>query len=299
MADVLEGDRYAVATSLTNISLQLAQVVGFLAAGALVAALNPSAALLDRRRHLRGLGALAGRGLQRRPAPLAEAGEGPRSLWQDTGDGLRLIARSPRLLAIIGRALGRHAVRLRLRGRGRPAGRASSGSGATAIGVLLAANPLGVTIGGLVIARLVAPGRRERLVVPLVVLSLAPLLGRRAGRRPRRPGALPFAVVVALLFVSGLGASWLIPLNVLVRAGRAGGVPRSRLRGRGQRALRRPGARRAAGRPGRRGRCRPAACSPLSGGVGPDRRRAGAGRATGVRRVTWPRPRPAEGPSTA
>ena len=38
MADVLEGDRYAVATSLTNITLQLAQVVGFLAAGALVAA---------------------------------------------------------------------------------------------------------------------------------------------------------------------------------------------------------------------------------------------------------------------
>src|SRR3712207_9058477 len=46
MADVLEGDRYAVATSLTNISLQLSQVVGFVAAGALVAVLNPSAALL-------------------------------------------------------------------------------------------------------------------------------------------------------------------------------------------------------------------------------------------------------------
>ena len=46
MADVLEGDRYAVATSLTNITLQLAQVVGFLAAGALVAVLSPSAALL-------------------------------------------------------------------------------------------------------------------------------------------------------------------------------------------------------------------------------------------------------------
>src|SRR3954471_22267138 len=42
MADVLEGDRYAVATSLTNITLQLAQVVGFLAAGALVAAFSPS-----------------------------------------------------------------------------------------------------------------------------------------------------------------------------------------------------------------------------------------------------------------
>ena len=46
MADVLEGDQYAVATSLSNISLQLAQVIGFLAAGALVAVFNPSVALL-------------------------------------------------------------------------------------------------------------------------------------------------------------------------------------------------------------------------------------------------------------
>ncbi|MFP5369732.1 MAG: MFS transporter, partial [Actinomycetes bacterium] len=46
MADVLDGDRYAVGTSLSGISLQLAQVVGFLAAGGLVAAFNPSVALL-------------------------------------------------------------------------------------------------------------------------------------------------------------------------------------------------------------------------------------------------------------
>ena len=46
LADVLEGERYAVATSLTNVTLQLAQVVGFLAAGALVAVVDPSTALL-------------------------------------------------------------------------------------------------------------------------------------------------------------------------------------------------------------------------------------------------------------
>jgi MFS family permease len=102
MADVLEGDRYAVATSLTNITLQLAQVVGFLAAGALVAVLSPSAALLiDGATFAVSALWLAG-GLHRRLAPTAEAGDGPRSLWQDTGDGLRLIARSPRLLAIMG-----------------------------------------------------------------------------------------------------------------------------------------------------------------------------------------------------
>ena len=53
MADVLEGDRYAVATSLTNITLQLAQVVGFLAAGALVAVAQPVGGAAHRRRDVR------------------------------------------------------------------------------------------------------------------------------------------------------------------------------------------------------------------------------------------------------
>jgi MFS family permease len=107
-----------------------------------------------------------------------------------------------------------------------------------AIGILLAANPLGVTVGGLVIARLIAPERRERLVIPLVVLSLAPILAAGLVAVLAGPGTLPFAVVVGLLFVSGLGASWLIPLNVsFVQAvpsayrGRAFGVAVSGLYG--------------------------------------------------------------------
>jgi MFS family permease len=111
-------------------------------------------------------------------------------------------------------------------------------SDAAAIGILLAANPLGVTIGGLVIARLVAPDRRERLVVPLVVLSLTPILVAGLVAVIAGPGTIPFAVVVGLLVVSGLGSSWLIPLNVsFVRAvpaayrGRAFGVAVSGLYG--------------------------------------------------------------------
>jgi MFS family permease len=112
------------------------------------------------------------------------------------------------------------------------------GEGPTALGVLLAANPLGVTIGGLAIARLVAPDRRERLVVPLVVLSLAGLLAAGLVGRWDAPGLGTFAAVVALLFVSGLAASWFIPLNVsFVQAvpsafrGRAFGVAVSGLYG--------------------------------------------------------------------
>jgi MFS family permease len=104
--------------------------------------------------------------------------------------------------------------------------------------VLLAANPLGVTVGGLVIARLVRPDRRERLVVPLVVLSLVPVLLAGLVGLLLAPGTLPFWLTVGLLFVSGVGAAWLIPLNVsFVQAvpsafrGRAFGVAVSGLYG--------------------------------------------------------------------
>jgi MFS family permease len=237
MADVLEGDRYAVATSLTNITLQLAQVVGFLAAGALVAVLSPSGALLIDGVTFAVSALWLAIGLRRRPAPLSEAGDGPRSLWQDTGDGLRLIRRSPRLLAIMGVLWVATLFAYASEGVAAPLVE-ELGSGATAIGVLLAANPLGVTIGGLVIARLVSPERREQLVVPLVVFSLAPILAAGLVAVLAPPGQLTFALVVALLFVSGLGASWLIPLNVsFVKAvpsafrGRAFGVAVSGLYG--------------------------------------------------------------------
>ena len=69
MADILDGDRYAVANSLTNVSIQLAQVMGFLLAGALVAALNPSAALLLNAATFALSALWLTRGLKRRPAP--------------------------------------------------------------------------------------------------------------------------------------------------------------------------------------------------------------------------------------
>jgi len=236
MADVLDGDRYAVATSLTNITLQLAQVVGFLAAGALVTVLSPSAALLIDSATFVVSALWLGLGLKRRPAPIGDGG--PRSVWRDTGAGLRLIRRSPRLLAIMGVLWVATMFTYASEGVASPLVEELGSTDAAAIGILLAANPLGVAIGGLVIARLVAPERRERLVIPLVVLSLTPIFVAGLVAVFAAPGTIPFAVVVALLVVSGLGSSWLIPLNVsFVRAvpaayrGRAFGVAVSGLYG--------------------------------------------------------------------
>jgi MFS family permease len=237
MADVLDGDRYAVASSLTNIMLQLAQVGGFVVAGALVSALHPSAALLIDAATFAVSAAWLWARLQRRPAPVRESGAEPGTLWQDAADGLRLIRRSPRLLAIVGVLWVATLFTYAVEGVAAP-WVDEFGRGVSALGVLLAANPLGVVVGGLVIARLVPPAKRERLVVPLVVLSLvavglAGVVGLLLGS-----GTLPFGLVVGLLFVSGIGAAWLIPLNVsFVQAvpsafrGRAFGVAVSGLYG--------------------------------------------------------------------
>jgi MFS family permease len=212
MADVLTGDRYAVATSLTNVSNQMSQVIGFALAGTLIAVLNPSwVLLLDAATF--GLSALwLGARLQRRPAPVAQ--EGPRpSVWQDAGDGLRLITRTPRLLTLV--LLVWVGVMFANAAEAIAAPLVDElGGGATAVGLLLAANPLGVTIGGLLLARVVAPARRDRLVPALVLLSLLPVLlaGVVAAWAP--PGETTFGIVLACMFVAGLGSSWTIPLNV-------------------------------------------------------------------------------------
>lgn len=233
MADVLEGERYALATSLTTITLQVAQVVGFLVGGAL-AALHPSTALaIDAVTFAVSALWLWAR-LERRPAPATSETGTPRSLWRDTTEGLRFIGSTPRMLAImavlwVGALFGNA-----WEGIAAPL-TDELGRGSMALGVLLAANPAGIVVGGLVLGRFVPSARRERLVVPLVLLSLAPLLvaGLVAAK-----GAVPFGAVLALLFLSGLGATWLIPLNVsFVQAapaayrGRAFGVAVSGLYG--------------------------------------------------------------------
>ncbi|MGY1815846.1 MFS transporter [Blastococcus sp. SYSU D00820] len=238
MADVLEGDRYAVATSLTNISLQVSQVVGFVLAGTLIAVLSPSVVLLlDAGTFALSALWLWAR-LQRRPAPSQPAdGHRGRSLWRETGEGLRLIRHTPRLLGIVvlvwvGTLFGNAAE-----GIATPLV-FELGEGAAQAGLLLGAAPLGSTIGGLVLARFVAPDRRERLVPALVMLSLAPVLLAGLVVTLGGPGRGAYALVVALMFVAGLGGAWVIPLNVsFVQAvppayrGRAFGVAVSGLYG--------------------------------------------------------------------
>ncbi len=210
MADVLDGERYAAAMSLTTATLQIAQVAGFLIGGALVA-LHPSLALGVDAGIFAASALWLSAGLRRRPAPAPpRAGT---SLWRDTADGLRFISGSRRMLAVIAVLWVGALFGNAWEGIAAPLA-AELGRGSMAIGVLLAAYPAGIVVGGLLLGRLVLPRRRERLVVPLVLLSLAPLLVGGVLVALTGAGTLPFTVLLALLFVSGLGGTWFIPLNI-------------------------------------------------------------------------------------
>jgi len=214
MADVLEGDRYAVATSVTGITQQLAQLLGYLLGGTLLVALSASTALLADAATFVVSAAWLAAGLQRRPAPARPETSGEaRSLWKDTADGLRFVAGTARLRAIVGVTWTAALFSNAPEGIAAPLSVEVLGTTA-ATGLLLAANPAGATLGGVLVGRFCPPALRDRLLPPLVVLSVAALL--LAGLVPvlLGPGDPAFAVVLSLLFLAGIGSACSIPLNV-------------------------------------------------------------------------------------
>lgn len=212
-ADILEGDRYALASSVTTVSLQVTQVAGFLLGGALVAAFSPRAALLIDAATFALSACWLGAVLQRRAAPAVADDGTRRSYLHDMREGLRFIARSPRVRAIVALLWAGNLFVIMPEGLAVPLAR-QLGLGASGVGALLASVPVGVALGALVIGRFVPAERRERLMAPLVALSLLPLVAAGVVVTTAAPGAGAFAVVLVLLFASGLGQAWAIPLNL-------------------------------------------------------------------------------------
>ena len=302
MADVLEGDRYAVATSLTNVAAA-ARPGGRLPRGRGAGrCFTRRAALLVDAVTFAVSALWLARGLQRRPAPTAEGGGGPRSLWRDTADGVA--PHRPFAPAARGHraCCGWRAVRQRLRGRRRAAGRGARQRGD---GDRRAARRLPrrhrrrwpASSG-----RLVPPRRRERpgraaaSSCPWPRCWPAGPGGRSLG--DRRPSPSPSCSACCSSPASAAPGS--IPLNVsFVQAG-AGGLPRPGLRVAVSGAVRRagPSARR---RPGSGPRAlAPSGVVACPAAVGLIARRP-AGAAPAFLRRTAQRPRAAviaaEGPS--
>lgn len=203
---VLPGDRYPLGVGVMSMTDGIAQVVGFAFGGAALASVpaghvfdGPHAALVLDAVTFAASGLLVRLGLPRyRPAPGdTTAASGVRRFGPA---GLRLVLGDRRLLALAG-LNWTYGFFIAPEALAAPYA-AQLGAGAAAVGLLMAADPLGGLVGTPILTRLVPASVRGRLLVPLAFATGVPLV----------VSALtgPVVLVLALWLVTGICASYLV-----------------------------------------------------------------------------------------
>lgn len=191
---ILTGDRLVVGLSVNASVGQAAQVVGYLA-GAAIAAANPTVALLVNSATFAVSATLVRLGVAARPPAMKAAHRS--HLIRETGEGFRMVFGQPvlRAIAILVFSVMLFSIvpeGLAAAWAGRHAEDMSQG---LAQAVIMAANPVGFILGGLIVGRLVAPARRIALMRPLAVLAPLVLV----------PALLDPSPLVVALLATGCG----------------------------------------------------------------------------------------------
>ncbi len=195
---VLEGDRFVVGTAIMRTTDQLGHVAGFGAGAALVTALGTHTTLLLDAATFAVSALLLSFGIQAyRPAADGPAARGAGTWWRTLWAGFTLVTGDRRLRALVGLACvsGFYVI---------PEGlavpyAAQIHGGTLAVGLLLAANPVGAVLGMLALKGL-RPDWRLRLMGPLAVATCAVLLPTA--------WAPPLWATVALWVANGLFSSY-------------------------------------------------------------------------------------------
>jgi MFS family permease len=223
MPDLLDGDRYMVANGVDQLVRQSSQVIGFLLGGVTVTLLHAQGALLADAATFAVSALVLLRGVP--DLPPATSHSRRFSLLRDTGGGVRIVFGDPVLRAYVVLFWVASAFTYAYEGIAAPWAMQLHG-GAGVVGMILAAGPLGITVGAFLLTRVLAPAVRMRLLIPFALLSVLALVPALMVRT--LPG------VLLLLFLAGLGSAFNAPLNALfVRAvpaeyrGRAFGVAMS------------------------------------------------------------------------
>jgi MFS family permease len=207
LADILQGQRFAVGNGLVAATQQVLLVVGFAGGGLLVSVIGPRPAIaIDVITYL--ISAVIIRVfVRRRPTPIASEGETP-SIWSQTVEGVSMIRRIPGmltnfLLLMIGPASFTVVTGLAI-----PYARVFGGGDRLA-GIMMASGPLGAAIGMAVTGRLNAD-RRRRLVAPCI-LAMGILLacGGLAGRA---------ALAVGFFFLVGVMLGYITTIQAAIAA---------------------------------------------------------------------------------
>jgi len=200
--DVLSGDRYVVGTAVTLTTYQFAQVLGFAVGGAVVGFFGTRTSLAIDAATFAASALIVRVWIRPRPAPAAGPRREPTRL-ADIFAGARLVLarpalRTPMLFGLLA------AFYNAPEGVAAPLAYALGGGAAT-VGVILAANSLGQTVGAIGFSRFVAPPTRVRLMGPLAICACAVLVLFFAGP--------DLAVSLLILVVSGLCASYQLAAN--------------------------------------------------------------------------------------
>ncbi|MCX2953147.1 MFS transporter [Lentzea sp. NEAU-D7] len=169
---VLPPKRYDDGVALFGTSVDIAQMAGLAAAGFLVAHTSPGVALAVNAATFAALAILVQTSVKHRPAadPL-----GRKKKPDDEPRGvLTLMVSEPRLRTLLGVRL---LAGLAMVPEGLAVPLAASLNAVWAVGLILAIEPAANVLGVALLFRLVRdPAKRERLIGPLAILSLAPLI---------------------------------------------------------------------------------------------------------------------------
>ena len=169
---VLTGDLYVVGTGIRTITMQTAQMVGFVGGGVLVNAINPFLALAVDSLTFLLSGLLVRFGVRDRPAAATKTnrpslvnsvGRGASIIWRDKGLRVLVLLNWLTALLIVYEGLAAPYTD-------------EIGGGPIAVGLILASDPLGSVIGALVFSRWVSPPTRARVLGPLAIASCLPLM---------------------------------------------------------------------------------------------------------------------------
>jgi len=197
LVDVLPDDRYVLASAMNQLTIQAAQVVGFAAGGALIRLIGPRDALLVNALSFLVSAALVRFGVRVHGA-IANVQLG--NSWERMKTGAKVVFGDPRLRGLV--LLGWLATFWVVpEGLAAPYAKGDS----TAIGLLLASQPIGSVVGGVVLSRLVRPATRLEVMGWLAVMSCLPLVFFFT--------TPPLPLAVGLLVISGIGTTYNLPAN--------------------------------------------------------------------------------------
>jgi MFS family permease len=201
--DILPGDLYVLGTAVTITTLGFAQVVGFVVGGAAVGLFGVRTSLLLDAATFAVSALITRVWVRSRPAAQARASHGSR-LRGGVRAGFRLVFGNPALCTPM--LLGWLAAFYNAPPEGVAAPLAASlGGGAVAVGLILASQALGSSVGMVMFSRLVPPASRVRWMNPLAVATCSVLI--LFALRP------PLPIALAVLCLSGLLDCFQLPAN--------------------------------------------------------------------------------------